>query len=189
MPLQDAERWNERYLQDKRYATFTGPRPFLVKNAHFLPTKGLALDVAMGLGGNAALLLERGLRVIGIDVSSVAVSTAKKRLPALMAVVADLADFHLPEARIDVILNFYYLQRDLWSQYQSALRPGGLLVIETLTHEMLRLHPETNPDYLLEPGELRQAFSEMEILVYREGWEESRVGQPQAVASLVARKS
>jgi len=187
MPKSDAERWNARYLYEERYATFAQPRPFLVKHAAYLPGSGLALDVAMGLGGNAAFLLGRGLRVVGVDISWVAVRQAKARLPALMAVLADLTNFPLPERTFDVILNFYYLQRDLWPQYRRALRPGGVLFFETLTQEMRALQPEIDPLYLLAPGELRQAFADWEILVYREGWESARGGHRRAVASLVAR--
>ncbi len=141
----------------------------------------------MGLGGNAAFLLEQGLRVVGVDVSEVAVFRAKQRMPGLMAVVADLNHFFLPEYTFDVILNFFYLQRELWPRYQRALRPGGLLFFETLTIDMLQIHPEIEPAYLLKPGELRQGFEEMEILVYEEVWEEEKSGHRRSVASLVAR--
>jgi hypothetical protein len=159
----------------------------LVENKHFLPRGGLALDAAMGLGGNAGFLLKHGLRVVGVDISSVAVGQAKARLPGLMAVIADLSYFYIPPHSFDAILNFYFLQRDLWPLYRSALRPGGVLFIETLTQEMLRLQPDTDPAYLLAPDELRRAFADWEILVYREGWERSRGGRLHPVASLVAR--
>ena len=58
-----------------------------------MPAAGLALDIAMGLGGNAGLLIERGMQVVGVDISSVAVQRAKERLPSLMAVRADLTQF------------------------------------------------------------------------------------------------
>ncbi len=187
MSNNDALRWNARYSQDERYSTFSRPRPFLVENAHYLPAGGLALDVAMGLGGNAGYLLEHGMHVVGVDISSVAAKQAKARLPGLMAVIVDLTCFHIPPLTFDAILNFYFLQRDLWPLYRSALRPGGVLFLETLTQEMLRLQPDTDPAYLLAPNELLQAFADWEILVYREGWEESRGGRLHAVASLVAR--
>jgi UDP-N-acetyl-D-mannosaminuronic acid transferase (WecB/TagA/CpsF family) len=41
---------------------------------------------------------------------------------------------------------------------------------------------------LLAPGELQQAFSDLKILVYREGWAQQASRHPKAVASLVARK-
>jgi SAM-dependent methyltransferase len=187
MRNEDAERWDTRYLNDERYATFSRPRPFLVENARFLPRDGLALDAAMGMGGNAGYLLKRGLHVIGVDISSVAVRQTKARLPGLMAVIADLSQFYIPPCSFDVVLNFYFLQRELWSLYRNALRPGGVLFIETLTQEMLRLHPDTDPAYLLAPDELRQAFADWDILVYREGWKKSRGGRLHPVASLVAR--
>ena len=73
MQSTDAEHWNARYQEDVRFETYTHPRRFLVENAHWLPAQGVALDAAMGLGGNAEYLLQRGLRVVGIDISSVAV--------------------------------------------------------------------------------------------------------------------
>jgi SAM-dependent methyltransferase len=183
----DAQRWNARYNQE-RNDTFEQPRPFLLEQAEILPLEGLALDLAMGLGGNAGYLLQRGLRVIGVDVSEVAVRHARSRHPALMAAVADLNRFNLPEAAFDVVLNFYYLQRDLWPRIQRALRPGGLLIYETLLVDMRSIHPEIDPQYLLEHDELRQAFKDMQILVYREGWVQRDNSHSRAVASLVARK-
>jgi tellurite methyltransferase len=186
IPADDASRWNTRYQQENR-ESFQNPRSFLVNHVDLLPTHGLALDVAMGLGGNASLLLQRGLRVIGVDISEVAVRQAKTHLPDLMAVVADLAHFHFPPATFDLILNFFYLQRNLWPVYVRALRPGGILVLETLTEAMLTIHPEIPPRYLLQPTELSTAFPCLETLVYQEGWQNLDSRHPRSVASLIAR--
>jgi tellurite methyltransferase len=187
MPISDAHRWNERYQQDI-FKTPGSPRSFLVQNAGYLPEQGLVLDVAMGRGNNTGFLIERGLKVVGVDISEVAVSCAKGRFPALMAFVADLAHFYIPQRFFDLIINFYYLQRDLWPVYRRALRPGGILVFESLTLDMLEQSPDIDPKYLLAPGELQRGFQDMHILVYREGWILDDRGHPRAVASLVARK-
>lgn len=186
MPAADATRWNRRYLEAAR-ATFAAPRPFLLEQAGHLPAHGLALDLAMGLGGNTAFLLARGLQVVGIDIADVAVRQAKARLPQVMAVVADLYQFELPPATFDVILDFYFLQRTLWPQMQRALRPGGVLVMETLTQAQRTLQSDIDPQYLLHAGELHDAFAGLDILVYREGWAAGGYGHRRAVASLVAR--
>lgn len=186
MPHPDAARWNERYQQDE-FNTLVEPRELLVQNANLLPHQGLVFEAAMGLGGNAGFLLERGLRVIGADVSDVAVRRVKQRLPEVMAVVADLNHFYLPADTFDVILNFYYLQRELWPVYRRALRLGGLLFIETMTLDMLQVNPGTDPAYLLKPGELLASFEDLQVLIYREGWMQGKRGHRRAVASLVAR--
>ena len=184
----DALHWNRRYEQEKR-AGFERPRLLLLEHLWRLPDQGLALDAAMGLGGNAGCLLAHGLKVVGVDVSDTALRIAKARFPALMAVQADLAQFHLPKFMFDVILNFYYLERRIWPAYSQALKPGGILIFETLTEDMLSIHPDINPLYLLSPRELLHGFPELELLVYHEGWVESANRHPRAVASLVATKN
>lgn len=187
MPVEDAERWDRRYLLDSRFRTYTRPRDFLVEQAGRLPEQGWALDVAMGRGGNASYLLARGLRVVGLDISGIAARRAKEWLPELMAVQVDLTNFDLPSGKFDVILNFYYLQRSLWDKYRDWLLPGGILVFESLTLDMLKYQPDIDPQYLLQPGELLDGFRDFEILEYREGERISGSGRRSAVASLVAR--
>jgi len=188
MTSEDARRWDERYRNDPRFRSYSQPREFLKQNFHYLPAGGLALDVAMGLGGNAAFLLAHGWSVVGVDISAVAVRQAKRRHPKLMAVIADMKRFNIPPDTFDLILNFYYLQRGLWPAYKRALRPGGILIFESLTREMLDIKKDIEPSYLLAPGELKREFADLEIIVYREGWTNSRSGIPRAVASLIARR-
>lgn len=183
----DAVKWNARYRTNDE-PSYQRPREFLVEQAVYLPTSGLALDVAMGLGGNAGFLLERGLRVIGLDVSEVGARRAKSRWPNLLAAVFDLARFNLPQTAFDVLLNFYFLQRDLWPLYRRVIRSGGVLIMETLMIDNLINRPDYNPDYLLQPDELRLAFADWDVIVYREGWVDRGGRWPRAVASIVARK-
>lgn len=187
MPLEDAHRWNTRYQHDLR-DSFTEPRSLLVDNAHLLPTSGLAIDLAMGLGGNAAFLIEYGLQVIGVDISDTAIRNACESLPQLIPVIADLTNFFLPVASFNVIINFFYLQRDLWPLIALALKPGGILIYETLTIDMQVIHPEIDPEFLLLPGELAQAFPGLQTITYKEGWQNLHSRHPRPVASLVARR-
>jgi SAM-dependent methyltransferase len=182
----DRDRWNARYLEyELPYSD--QPRRFLVSNVAYLPKAGLALDAAMGLGGNAGFLLDLGLRVIGIDISEIALRAARQRFPALMAVQADLTQLRLPAQTFDLIMNFNYLERSLWSQYMHALKPGGILIIETLTEEFLEQRPEIDPAYLLARGELPRLFPKLEILVHREV-RINEDGHLRPLAGLVARR-
>ena len=181
---ESAARWNERYLRQPDGGVDPPPQPWLLEQQAWLPRSGRALDVAMGLGGSAGWLLGRGLSVVGVDISEVAVRRAKARWPGLLAFVADLETLVLPAAAFDVILNFYYLDRALWPQYRRALRPGGVLFFETF----IAGQPGMNPAYLLAHGELRAAFAGWRVLAYREGPIKQAGEEPRFVASLVARR-
>lgn len=187
MARSDAIRWNNRY-EDGNYFPLREPRSLLLDSSKWLPSQGLALDLAMGMGYNAAFLAQRGLKVMGIDISFVALQKAKTFFPQIMAICADLESFILPDELFDVIINFYYLQRSLWEHVRRWLKPNGLLIVETMTEEMKALKPHIDKRYLLKAGELKEAFSDFEILLYHEGWQDREGNHPRAVASLVARK-
>jgi len=146
----------------------------------------------MGTGRNALYLASLGYEVTGIDVSGVAVgrcrSEAARRGLRVDAVQADLEAYELPPAAYDIVIDFYYLQRELTPALAAALRPGGVLVFESFTTEQRRFGWGPQQDeFLLRPGELRSLFPALEVLTYREGVVESDRGK-KAVAGLVARK-
>jgi 2-polyprenyl-3-methyl-5-hydroxy-6-metoxy-1,4-benzoquinol methylase len=188
MPAKDAARWNARYRQEAAAFWNIGPRPLLIEFAHLIPDEGLALDAAMGLGGSAGLLDDRGLRVVGVDISIEAVRGARNHHPRIMPIVADLSTFRFPPATFDVIVNFYYLDRKFAQTFPEILKPGGLLMMETLTIDMLQVRPEIEPEFLLNHGELGNMFPGLDILMSREGWLRSNGTHEKAVASIVARR-
>jgi len=165
---------------------------------------GPALDLACGTGRHALLLAERGQHVTAVDFSNVALDILAVRARSMHAPVrrskglheterrfdrgleltpADLERTQLPERRYDLILCIQYLQRSLFSQMARALRPDGVLLFETYTRAQLEFPGgPRNPAYLLETGELREAFPELCVLFYRE----LRAGQ--GIASMVAKK-
>jgi len=179
--------WNQRYSSEP--ANWIGPtRALLWNNENLLPTGGLVLEAAMGMGNNMPFLLEKGYRILGIDRSEVAVKYVQNQFPQVWTVLADLSNFRLPARAFDLICNFYYLERPLWAQYEQALKPGGILMVETLTEQILEVKPEIPESRLLKPGELQGFFPELEHLEYSEGWIDSDHGSRKAVASLIARK-
>jgi tellurite methyltransferase len=166
---------------------------------------GPALDIACGTGRHALFLAARGQHVTAVDFSGVALDTLearaqrvhipvrqskslhgapKKRLQGGIALVqTDLEQMHLPECNYDLIVCIQYLQRSLFPQIARALRPNGVLLMETFTRAQLEFSGgPKNPAYLLESGELRDAFPELRVVFYRE----LRAGQ--GIASLVARR-
>ena len=185
-----AKEWDERYRQGLTMPD--EPAALLVENLSLLPKGGKALDIAMGTGRNALYLASLGFRVTGIDLSAVAVEKCRQKAEALglaiEAVVADLERYELPAEEYDLIVNFYYLQRDLAPQIVAALKAGGVLVFETYTIDQLRFgYGPKKADHLLRPGELREMFAGLETLLYHEGVIQGDRG-PKAVARLIGRK-
>jgi tellurite methyltransferase len=190
--MNDTERiaWDRRY-REGTHQSLT-PDPLLVSAYdEFIgpgfPQPGRCLDLAGGVGRHAIFLAERGWDVTMIEISPAGLDIAKhevaKRGLHVVAEQADLAETPLPIANYNLILNFFYLERALFPQIATALKPGGLLIFKTYTRDQLRLGGgPSHPMHLLESNELLRAFAGLRVLHYHESIKDK------AVAELVARK-
>ena len=166
---QDKERWNQKY-QTPEYIAGKEPVPFLKQNVELLP-KGTVLDLAMGEGRNGVYLATQGFEVTGIDISE----TGLRKAEALAAdhgvkittKVADLEQYKLVPNTYDVIVCTYYLQRDLFPQMISALKPGGMALVETYTMDHKKYQPGFRQEYLLKPNELLTLFKDLTVIRYQ----------------------
>jgi SAM-dependent methyltransferase len=190
MPNPEADHWNEKYQRESELWLGMEPRQLLVSFIDSLPTAGLALDAACGVGINAIYLAGHGLRVIGFDISEYALQLARLKvkhagLPVEFSVI-DLGNLWLPERYLDVITNFHYLERGAIPVFQQALKPGGLILFDTF---MATSTTFDTPGYYLYPGELRGLFDEFEIIHYEEFTRQpSRRHGERGAAQIVARK-
>ncbi|MFQ5862601.1 MAG: class I SAM-dependent methyltransferase [Candidatus Brocadiales bacterium] len=186
----DRERWDKRY-DTYEYIYGKEPLEFLRNSINLLP-RGKALVLAMGEGRNAVFLAEQGFDVEGCDISPIAIKKANilaaERGVRITALEADLEDYQLEPEKYDLITCFYYLQRDLIPQMNAALRPGGMVIMETYTVENLKigLHGPQKREYLLEENELLRMFSDidMKVIFYRE----MVINGEKAIASIIAQK-
>ncbi len=179
--------WDEQYR--KRIGNEPNiPRQWLVEHGDLYPADGACFESAAGLGGNLPYLLGRGYRVFAADLSQIAVRYIKNSNPDVRVIRADLAYFPLPAHYFSLISHFYFLDWSLMDQYQHALIPGGMVIFETLTTQMLTFRQDMAPERLLHPGELKEYFRDWDILDYREGWFDSEHGHEKAIASIIARK-
>ncbi|MGB0384940.1 MAG: class I SAM-dependent methyltransferase [Ardenticatenaceae bacterium] len=181
------QKWDDRYGRDG--LVYQEPVAFLRDHVHLLPKRGKALDVAAGAGRNGIYLAEVGYEVDLVDVSAVGLQKAQdmasQRQVRISTIVADLNELALPEEEYDLIVSFYYLQRDLIPRLKRALKPNGVIVFETFTIEQLTLKQakKMRRAYLLEKEELKKLFADFSIVTYRE-----TIRNHKAVASIIARK-
>jgi SAM-dependent methyltransferase len=138
--------WDERY-SDEDYAYGTEPNDFLVEAAHYLP-KGRTLCIGEGEGRNAVWLAGQGYQVTALDNSSVglgkAQQLARSRGTSIETVHADLAEYIFEEEHWDGIVSIFChlppeLRKKVHRRLISALRPGGVLVLEAYTPDQLEL--------------------------------------------------
>jgi SAM-dependent methyltransferase len=178
------------------------PSPWLARQEGLLPREGPAADLACGSGRDAVYLALGGRSVLGLDILPDAVRQA--RILAREARIeppgratfrlADLEDLRsacrwLRSGRFSVLTCFRYLDRRLLPFLAGALAPGGVLLYQTFLEEQARRGGRPRrPEYLLMPGELLEAFPDLEVLAYDEGtdqdgsWLASVAGRKPAAA-------
>ncbi len=150
------------------------PAPFLAENYQYLPYEGTVLDMGMGEGRNAVFLAQKGFRVTGVDISSVAVKKAhllaKEYGVKIKGVTASLTDYEIAPGSFDAIICFYYINHSLHEKMKSWLKPGGILIYEahTVRQRVNPTHRHDPPENFLREQELLKLFSGMRVLKYEE---------------------
>jgi len=180
----DKDRWNSKY-ETEVYLFGEKPIPFLVDNVHLLP-KGKVLDIAMGEGRNGVYLATQGFEVLGLDISEKGLekahNLAKKNKVTIETKVVDLESFTLEPNSYDVILCTYYMQKDLFKQFQSALKPGGMIVVETYNVDYLK-YVQFSREWALDTNEMLDIFKGLRVIRYQD-YDDGK----EAYSSIIAQK-
>jgi len=178
----DRERWDSRYggAEPATVDEIALPAVF-AKYAELFPTSGRALDIACGRGLAAVWLARRGIDVLGLDVSAVAVGQANKLAWAAGLAtrcrfsVADLDDGLPAGPSVNVLLCNKFRDSRLDSALLSRLAPDGILAISALSEVGASPGP-----FRAKPGELRRAFGALEVIT---------AGEDAGLAWLLARRN
>lgn len=192
--------WNARY-DGEAFFYGTAPNDFLV--AHAGELAGPVLALAEGEGRNAVFLAERGLDVIGVDISPVGLEKARRlaseRGVHIETVVADLADYVPETARYGAVVSIFahlppLVRAALYPRVVAALKPGGLLVLEGYAEAQLARDTGGPKDIamLLTPEGVRAEFAALEPVllqaVEREVWEGAGHTGLASVVQFIGRK-
>jgi 2-polyprenyl-3-methyl-5-hydroxy-6-metoxy-1,4-benzoquinol methylase len=98
--------------------------------------------------------------VTGLDISDVGITKGREQAAVLGLKIdfrnVDLDDYAF-EQQYDLILNFNFLLREMIPAEIAALKPGGLLLFDTIMATEQLLQTRTTA-YLLQPGELARLF-------------------------------
>lgn len=184
MAQEDKERWNEKYQNNK-----IPDEPIkLVSDYALLATGKQALDIACGMGRHSKYLASLGFEVDALDISSVALSQLHN-IPNIHPKEVDFDTYTLPKETYDLIVCTYFLERKLFPQMIEALKPNGIILLETFLHDADNERAPSNPSFMLNTGELEATFDEKcELLHIPEFWDEDYLGYKTMKTSMVARK-
>lgn len=163
--MDERARWNEKHSRRaEATAGEGGPHdlpsiPLLMHQDRL--ARGRALDLAGGLGENAAVLSLAGWSVVTCDVSDVAVARARARAVELRTEVQVVqADaLRLPfRGPFDLIVVSMFLERAIAAELVSLLAPRGTLFCEQ----------KMTGSYAIGPGEFPRLFPALETVLLKE---------------------
>lgn len=148
------------------------PSPWVTRFAPLIAPGGAVLDVAAGSGRHTRFMVERGHPVTAVDRDTAALAHE----PGVTIVQADLEDgspWPLAGRTFAGIVVTNYLHRPLFPRLLESLLPGGVLLYETFARGNEQFGRPRNPDFLLKPGELLEAFAALTVVAYEHGRVES----------------
>ena len=181
---EDAERWEAKYLAadpDPELRT----DPLLSSHLADLHSVGSALDLASGSCHSAVFLAQQGYDVLAVDCSATGLAIgrrlAQREQTTIRTLTADLDEIMLDKETYDLVVCLRYLNRALFSNMKTVLKPGGLLFFKTFNVHHLVSSPKFNPAYVLQPGELSQSFKGMVMIDLNDG-EDPKITQSWIVA-------
>jgi SAM-dependent methyltransferase len=152
------------------------PSDWVQRWAHLVAPGQAILDVACGSGRHTKLFADKGCTVTALDMSKEALHKLAVHSPHARTVQADIENAPWPLIQkgapetFDAIVVTNYLHRSLMPLLLASLAGGGALIYETFAVGNERFGKPSNPDFLLQPGELLSLCSDMHIVAYEEGF-------------------
>ena len=190
MSKQDRIKWNQRYAEDSYHKN--NPVTLLEDWLPRLPI-GKALDVACGAGRNSIFLAQAGFQVDAIDVSSEGLNHACQKAENLGLKINwiehDLDQSFQFDTDYDLILVMWYVNIELVTRLCGCLAVGGYLLCEEHLITDLAVIGPVNLNYRVAAGDLRDAVSGVDVLLYEETIEKNSEGEQVASARLVVKNN
>lgn len=143
------------------------------------------LDVACGGGRHLRAARAAGYAVIGIDrdLSGVADLACAADVRLIAADLEAGAEFPVPPGSCDGVIVTNYLWRPLLPAIVAAVAENGVLIYETFASGNERYGRPSNPDFLLQPGELLEAVRPCLVAI---AYEHGTLMEPHRVVQRIA---
>jgi len=131
--------------------------------------RGPVLDVACGGGRHARYFLEKGFQVVAVDREA---QVLPKEIHFVRANLEDGSPWPFTGRLFGGIVVTNYLHRPLFPHLAASLAEGGVLIYETFMLGNEKYGRPSNPEFLLRPGELLEAFKELSVIGFEQRYAE-----------------
>jgi len=162
----------------------TAPSVWVSRFLPLIKPGGLVLDLAAGSGRHVRLLRDRGFAVCAVDRDTTVLSAFAGPGCEVRRIDLETDNRWQLGNDYDGIIVTNYLHRPLLPAIARALARGGVLIYETFARGNERFGRPRNPDFLLRPGELLEAFKTLTVVAFEEG--EVSVPRPAVIQRLAA---
>jgi SAM-dependent methyltransferase len=160
------------------------PSAWVCRWAPLIAPHGRVLDVACGSGRHLRWLAQRGHAVTGVDRDAAAVAPLQA-VARIVCTDIERGAWPLDGETFDGVIVTNYLWRPLLATIVASVAPGGVLIYETFAAGNERFGKPSNPDFLLQPGELLWACASLSIVAYEDGLLD---GPPRRIQRVTARR-
>jgi SAM-dependent methyltransferase len=147
------------------------PSRWIMRFAPLVRPGAAILDLACGNGRHARWFLARGHPVTAVDRDVSGLDDLRGQ-PKLELIEADLeaAPWPLPQRRFGAVIVTNYLWRPLFPSILDSVDAGGVLLYDTFARGNEAYGRPSNPDFLLEPGELIDVVrGRLQVVAYEHG--------------------
>lgn len=192
--MYDESFWDDRYRGDD-YLYGKDPNTFLADHCGLL--RGPVLSLSEGEGRNAVFMASRGLEVLGVDISKLALEKAKQlaesRGVQIETKVADLASFEPEEGHYGSVVSISAhlpsrVRNRLYPLVARALKPHGVIILEAFSERQISRDTggPKDVDMLMTVDKVRQEFPNFEPILLHETLRKlSEGGSHSGIASVV----
>jgi SAM-dependent methyltransferase len=148
--------------------------PWLVRFASYIPKNGLVLDLACGAGRHAHYLAQLGYAILAVDQDISAMQENHHVAIEVKQMDLESAEWPLEGELFSAIVVTNYLFRPHLDALPKMLAAGGILIYETFAMGNAEFGKPSNPNFLLEPGELLALAvrHDLRVLAYEDIYQE-----------------
>ena len=130
------------------------PSSWVARFAPLIPKGGLVLDLACGSGRHSQLLANLGYSVLAVDQDVAAIEALNSSFITPKCLNLEQDAWPLPESKFGGIVVTNYLYRPHLDRLPELLEESGILIYETFAQGNGEFGKPSNPNFLLNPGEL-----------------------------------